>query len=153
MQRRLEASNQWYAVHLAFTLHKLQGDNQKFWLQRKRTVLHSLETVVWHWSSSIFKYQSLKRFLLRYAPTNLLCMIMVCNFMPMSCYHLRQLQQVVVNGNMTFKDGNRDNMHAREHLLYLYFSLYNTHTHICTPGHCTIEYKQQNTFSPSKSDT
>ena len=39
-------------------------------------------------------------------------------------------QEVVVNGNMTFRDGNRDDMHAREHLLYLYFfPLQHTYTH------------------------
>ena len=36
-----------------------------FWWER--TVLHSMETVVGHWSVSLGKYQSRKRYLLQYA--------------------------------------------------------------------------------------
>ena len=73
-------------------------------------------------------------------------MIMVCNFMPTT-------QEVVVNGNMTFKDGNRDDMHAckRTSIIFIFFSLYNTHTHTHMHARPLYDRIEQNTFLPSKS--
>ena len=41
------------------------SSSHAFWWER--TVLHSMETVVGCWSGSLVKYQSWKRYLLRYA--------------------------------------------------------------------------------------